>query len=82
MYNFNQNVHVCVVTEMCRKIYAKYTTKEPMTSEHLLYQKGLQHVSHSANNEDKYICTSCDKRLQETSNKNPVLPYYGKIHMQ
>ena len=38
MYNFNQNVHVCVATEMCRKIYVKYTTKEPMTSEHLLYQ--------------------------------------------
>ena len=38
----------------------------------------LQHVSHSANNEDQYICTSCDKRLQETSNENPVLPYYGK----
>ena len=38
----------------------------------------LGHVSHSANNEDQYICTSCDKRLQETSNENPVLPYYGK----
>ena len=24
------------------------------------------------------ICTSCDKRLKETSNENPVLPYYGK----
>ena len=38
----------------------------------------LQHVSHSANNQDQYICTSCNKRLQETSNENPVLPYYGK----
>ena len=38
----------------------------------------LGHVSHPANNEDQYICTSCDKRLQETSNENPVLPYYGK----
>ena len=38
----------------------------------------LGHVSHHANNEDQYICTSCDKRLQETSNENPVLPYYGK----
>ena len=28
--------------------------------------------------EDLYICTSCDKGLQETSNENPVLPYYGK----
>ena len=38
----------------------------------------LGHVSHPANNEDQYICTSCDKRLQETSNENPVLQYYGK----
>ena len=26
-------------------------------------------------NEVQYIC---DKRLKETSNENPVLPYYGK----
>ena len=37
----------------------------------------LQHVSKSAN-EDQYIFASCDKRLKETSNENPVLPYYGK----
>ena len=37
----------------------------------------LEHVSNSAN-EDQYICASCDKRLKETSNENPVLPYYGK----
>ena len=38
----------------------------------------LGHVSHPANNEDQYICISYDKRLKETSNENPVLPYYGK----
>ena len=38
----------------------------------------LGHVSNPANNEDQYICTSCDKRVRETSNENPVLPYYGK----
>ena len=38
----------------------------------------LGHVSNPAHNEDQYICTSCDKRLKETSNENPVLPYYGK----
>ena len=38
----------------------------------------LGHVSNPANNEDQYICTSCDKRLKEKSNENPVLPYYGK----
>ena len=38
----------------------------------------LGHVSNPANNEVQYICTSCHKRLQKTSNENPVLPYYGK----
>ena len=38
----------------------------------------LGHVSNPANNEDQYICTSCDKSLKETNNENPVLPYYGK----
>ena len=37
----------------------------------------LGYVSDAAN-EDQYICASCDKRLKETSNENPVLPYYGK----
>ena len=37
----------------------------------------LGHVSNSAN-EEQYICPLCDKRLKETSNENPVLPYYGK----
>ena len=37
----------------------------------------LGHVSHSENGE-QYICASCDKRLKETTNENPVFPYYGK----
>ena len=37
----------------------------------------LGHVSNSAQ-EEQYICASCDKRLKETSNENPVLPYFGK----
>ena len=37
----------------------------------------LGNVSNSGNAE-QYICASCDKRLKETSNENPVLPYYGK----
>ena len=36
-YNSNQNEHVCVATQLCRKIYVKYTTKQTMTSEVLLY---------------------------------------------
>ena len=37
----------------------------------------LGYVSNSAGQE-QYICASCDKRLKQTSNENPVLPYYGK----
>ena len=35
----------------------------------------LEYVSNSAH-EGQYICASCDKRLKETSNENPVLPYF------
>ena len=37
----------------------------------------LRHISNSAH-EEQYICASSDKRLKETSNENPVLPYYAK----
>ena len=37
----------------------------------------LQHVSNSVH-EEQYICSSCDKRLKETSDENPVVPYYAK----
>ena len=37
----------------------------------------LQHVSNSVH-EEQYICSSCDKRLTETSDENPVVPYYAK----
>ena len=37
----------------------------------------LGHVPNSGNAE-QYICVSCDKRLKETTNENPVLSYYGK----
>ena len=36
-YNSNQDVHVCVATQMCRKIYLKCTTNKIMTSQVLLY---------------------------------------------
>ena len=37
----------------------------------------LQHVSNSVH-EEQYICSSCDKRLKETSDENLVVPYYAK----
>ena len=44
---------------------------------HFVVSQCLGHLSHSENAE-QYICASCDKRLKETSNETPVLPYYGK----
>ena len=35
--NSNQNVHVCVATQMCRNIYVKCTTMQDMTLQVLLY---------------------------------------------
>ena len=37
----------------------------------------LWHVSNSIH-EEQYTCASCDKRLKETSDENPLLPYYAK----
>ena len=42
----------------------------------------LGHVSNPANNEDQYICTSCDKRLKETSNETQLYHIMQSIHMQ
>ena len=48
-----------------------------MTSTSFVVSQCLGHVSNSGNAE-QYICASYEKRLKETSNENPVLPYYGK----
>ena len=37
----------------------------------------LQHVSNSVHDE-QYICSSCDRILQETSYENPVVPHGAK----
>ena len=42
---------------------------------HFVVSQCPGHVSNSAHGE-QYICALCDKRLKETSNENPALPYY------
>ena len=37
----------------------------------------LQHASNSVHDE-QYTCSSCDKILTETSDENPIVPYYAK----
>ena len=59
--------HEC---KMYNKVYYDFTN--------FVASQCLGHVSNSAHKE-QYICALCDKRLKETSNENPVLPYYGKF---
>ena len=68
---------VCCNTDVQKDI-CKIYNKAGYDFRSFVVSQCLGHVSHHANNEDQYICTSCDKRLKETSNENPVLPYYGK----
>ena len=69
---------MCVLQHRCAEHWVQCTTKQDMTLQVLFVSQCLGHVSNPANNEDQYICKSCDKRLKETSNENLVLPYYGK----
>ena len=48
-----------------------------MTSQILLYHNAYD-MYQIQSHEEQYICTLCDKRLKETSNENPVLPYFAK----
>ena len=48
-----------------------------MNSQIFVVLQCLQYVSNSVH-EEQYICSSCDKILKETSDENPVVPYYAK----
>ena len=67
---------VCCNTDMQKDISKMYNKLDyDFTS--FLVSQCLGHVPNSGN-EEQYICASCNKRLKETTNENPVLPYYGK----
>ena len=68
---------VCCNTDV-HKYICKMYNKVDYDFTNFVVSRCLGHVSNSAN-EEQYICTLCDKRLKETSNENPVLPYYGKL---
>ena len=76
-YNSNEKLHVWVGTDICRNMYVKCTTKVDYDFTNFVVSQGSGHVSNSAH-EEQYICALCDKRLKETSNENPVLPYFAK----
>ena len=68
--------YVCCNTDVQKDISKTYN-KVDYDFLSFVVSQCLGCVSNSANKE-KYICPSCDKRLKEASNENPVLPYYGK----
>ena len=67
---------VCCNREMQKHVCKMYN-KLDYDFTNFIVSQSLQHVSNSVH-EEQYICSSCDKRLQETSNENPVVPYYAK----
>ena len=62
---------------MLRKICVNFIEKLTMTFQTFLISRCLANVR-DCEDEEKYICLSCHKRLQETKNNNIVLPYYGR----
>ena len=77
-YNTNQNVHVCVCCNIdVHKDICKTYNKVDYDFSSFVVSQYLGHVANSAN-EEQYICVLCGKRLKETSNENPLLPYYGR----
>ena len=64
--NRHMHKHVC---KMYNKVDYEFTN--------FVVSQCLGHVSNSAH-EEQYICALCDKKLKETTNENPVLPYYTK----
>ena len=61
---------------MQKHVYKMYNKVDYIFTNFVVSQC-LGHVANSAH-EEQYICPLCDKRLKETSNENPVLPYYAK----
>ena len=68
---------VCCNTDVQKDICKMYNKVDYDFSSFVVSQC-VERVSSPGNNEGKYICASCDKRLKETSNENPVLPDYGR----
>ena len=72
---------MCCNTDVQKDI-CKIYNKADYDFRSFIVSQCLGHVSNPANNEDQYVCTSCDKRLKETSNENPVYHIMESIHMQ
>ena len=69
-------VCVCCSRNVEKSMYQLYMTADYDFSSFVVSQC-LPHVT-DCEDEQKYICLSCHKRLKETNNDNIVLPCYGR----
>ena len=72
-------MYMCVLQADVQKDICKIYNKAHYDFRSFVVSQCLGHVSHPVNNEDQYICTSCDKRLQERSNENPGFTILWKV---
>ena len=67
---------MCVLQQKCWEKYVS-TLYESYDFSNFVVLWCLPHVR-DCEDEQKYICLSCHKRLTKTNNDNIVLPYYGR----
>ena len=73
-----QKIYMCVCCyRHMQKHVCKMYNKVDYDVTHFVVSQCLGYVSNSEH-EEQYICALGDKRLKETSNENPVVPYYPK----
>ena len=67
---------VCCNRHMQKHVHKRYN-KVDYGLTNFVVSQCLWHVSNSVH-EEQYICSSCDKKLKETNDENPVVPYYAR----
>ena len=72
-----QKIICACCNRQMQKHVCKMYNKADYDFSYFVVSQCLQHVSNSVH-EEQYICTSCEKALKQTSDKNPVLPYHAK----
>ena len=76
LHTTTTKVCMCVLQNKCWEKYVS-TLYESYDFSSFVVSWCLPHVR-DCEDEQKYICLSCHKRLKETNNDNIVLPYYGR----
>ena len=72
-----QQKMTCVFNRPMQKQVCKMYNKQDYDFSYFVESQYLQHLPNSTH-EVQYICISCDKALQQTSDENPLVPYHAK----